>query len=154
MCVSPLLIPPLQITLYNGWQFTSSPVIGYLEKVSPSTRASLRSSGYGPRNNLVLRGSLEVTDIIPHPLVEVVLQLEYVVSWSGVAMVTGAEGTTRSRRKSSIGVGHLVMHKSTQQFQSCFCWCRSLIDTQKFPTCAWAGFELKNVVLDHCVCAL
>ena len=35
------------------------------------------------RNNLILRGSVELTDLVPHPLSEIVLQLEYVIQWSG-----------------------------------------------------------------------
>lgn len=70
------------------------PAIGYLEKVSPfslSHGGSLRGSTYGQRrNNLVLKGSLEISNIVPHPLVDVVLQLEYVISWSGVSMPESA----------------------------------------------------------------
>lgn len=35
------------------------------------------------RNNLILRGSLELPDLVPHPLSEIVLQLEYVIQWGG-----------------------------------------------------------------------
>ena len=48
---------------------------------------------------------MELTDVISHPLMEVVLQLEYVVSWSGVALVPVGTPTRSSRRGSTVKVG-------------------------------------------------
>ena len=50
---------------------------------------------------------MELTDIISHPLTEVVLQLEYVVRWSGAAIVPAGTLTGSSRRGSSIKVREL-----------------------------------------------
>ena len=52
-----------------------------------------------------LQGSMELTDVISHPLMEVVLQLEYVVSWSGVALVPVDTPTRSTRRGSTVKVG-------------------------------------------------
>ena len=35
--------------MYNGWRYVGSPAIGYLEKVTPSSRT------YGLRSNLLLK---------------------------------------------------------------------------------------------------
>lgn len=48
---------------------------------------------------------MELTDVISHPLMEVVLQLEYVVSWSGVALVPVGTPTRSTRRGSTVKVG-------------------------------------------------
>ena len=48
---------------------------------------------------------MELTDIISHPLMEVVLQLEYVVRWSGVAIVPASTLTRSSRGGSTMKVG-------------------------------------------------
>ena len=55
-----------------------------------------------------LQGSMELTDVISHPLMEVVLQLEYVVSWSGVALVPVGTPTRSTRRGSTVKVGSIV----------------------------------------------
>ena len=51
----------LKVILYNGWTLVGSPVIGYLDKVSPSaagrTAGSFRGSTYGLRSNLILKVS-------------------------------------------------------------------------------------------------
>ena len=51
----------LKVVLYNGWTLVGSPVIGYLDKVSPSaagrTTGSFRGSTYGLRSNLILKVS-------------------------------------------------------------------------------------------------
>ena len=50
----------LKVVLYNGWTLVGSPVIGYLDKVSPSsgrTSGSFRGSTYGLRSNLILKVS-------------------------------------------------------------------------------------------------
>ena len=47
---------------------------------------------------------MELTDVISHPLMEVVLQLEYVVSWSGVAIVPVDTPTRSTRRGSTVKV--------------------------------------------------
>ncbi len=90
-----------QISLYNGWQFIGPPAIGYLEKVSPfpsSLSSSRGGSTHGPRrNNLILKGSLEISDVVAHPLMEIVLQLEYVVTWSGVATSQAPTAALRNR---------------------------------------------------------
>ena len=44
--------------LYNGWCYTGTPVIGYLERGSPTTgklSGSLRGSTFGLRGSLVLK---------------------------------------------------------------------------------------------------
>ena len=48
---------------------------------------------------------MELTGVISHPLVEVVLQLEYVVSWSGVAIMPVGTPTRNTRRGSTVKVG-------------------------------------------------
>ena len=48
---------------------------------------------------------MELTGVISHPLVEVVLQLEYVVSWSGVAIMPVGTPTRSARRGSTVKVG-------------------------------------------------
>ena len=48
---------------------------------------------------------MELTGVISHPLVEVVLQLEYVVSWSGVAIMPIGTPTRSARRGSTVKVG-------------------------------------------------
>lgn len=47
---------------------------------------------------------MELTGVISHPLVEVVLQLEYVVSWSGVAIMPVGTPTRSARRGSTVKV--------------------------------------------------
>jgi len=59
---------------------------------------------------------MELTDIISHPLTEVVLQLEYVVRWSGAAIVPAGALTGSSRRGSSI------KHSSTHSTTLTLCW--------------------------------
>jgi len=54
---------------------------------------------------------VELTDIISHPLTEVVLQLEYVVRWSGVAIMPAGTLAGSSRRGSSIKVRELGWEK-------------------------------------------
>ncbi len=65
--------------LYNGWQFIGSPAIGYLKKVSPFPSSLFFSRGastHGPRrNNLILKVSQEISNVVAHPLMEIVLQL-------------------------------------------------------------------------------
>ena len=54
----------LKVVLYNGWTLVGSPVIGYLDKVSPSsgkTTGSFRGSTYGLRSNLILKVSIPTT---------------------------------------------------------------------------------------------
>ena len=56
----------LKVVLYNGWTLVGSPVIGYLDKVSPSsgkTSGSFRGSTYGLRSNLILKVSIFTTYI-------------------------------------------------------------------------------------------
>ena len=48
---------------------------------------------------------MELTGVISHPLMEVVLQLEYVVSWSGVAIMPVGTPTRSARRGSTVKVG-------------------------------------------------
>ena len=48
---------------------------------------------------------MELTGVISHPLMEVVLQLEYVVSWSGVAIMPVGTPTRSARRGSNVKVG-------------------------------------------------
>ena len=48
---------------------------------------------------------MELTGVISHPLVELVLQLEYVVSWSGVAIMPVGTPTRSARRGSTVKVG-------------------------------------------------
>lgn len=53
----------LKVVLYNGWTLIGSPVIGYLDKVSPSsgkTSGSFRGSTYGLRSNLILKVSIYI----------------------------------------------------------------------------------------------
>ena len=56
----------LKVVLYNGWTLVGSPVIGYLDKVSPSsgkTSGSFRGSTYGLRSNLILKVSVSTANI-------------------------------------------------------------------------------------------
>ena len=78
-------LPLPQFIPYNGWNFISSPTISYLDKVSPHTGTPHHSGSHkhqDMRNHLVLRGSVELRDLIPHPLMEVILHLEYVICWA------------------------------------------------------------------------
>ena len=52
-----------------------------------------------------VQGSMELTGVISHPLMELVLQLEYVVSWSGVAIMPVGTPTRSARRGSNVKVG-------------------------------------------------
>ena len=79
----------IQFMPYNGWNFSSSSIITYLEKVSLDT--PLHHTGslklhHSAHNHLVFRGSVELMDLVPHPLMEVVLQLEYVVTWTSPSL--------------------------------------------------------------------
>ncbi|XP_064400169.1 nephrocystin-4-like isoform X2 [Halichondria panicea] len=94
----------LKVMPYNGWRYNSSAAIGYLERGSPTTgkvSSSLRGSTFGVRDSLVLKGSLEVSDLIVHADTEVVFQLEYVVSWSRAAIFQTPTRDTLSRRATS-----------------------------------------------------
>lgn len=66
----------LKFLPYNGWTHSSLPFIAHLTKASSSGESSTtpRTSG----NTLVFRGSLELTHLYPHHLMEVILQLEYI----------------------------------------------------------------------------
>ena len=44
-----------------------------------------------------MQGSLEITELVPHPLMEVIFLLEYVVGWSRVAMLNSAPDTPTRR---------------------------------------------------------
>ena len=57
----------------NGWSQTAPPGMAHLEKTG---HASL----YVTKNNLVFKGSLELSCLMPHPLMEVIVQLEYILS--------------------------------------------------------------------------
>ena len=82
----------LQLVCYNGWTFVSSPLIGYLEKVSMTSRTSLFRTTSSCLSSLAFRGSLELSDVIDHTSIEVVLLLEYVMSWKEGDKVCGGRG--------------------------------------------------------------
>ncbi|KAL5515165.1 hypothetical protein EMCRGX_G000293 [Ephydatia muelleri] len=71
----------MKFACYNGWTFVSSPLIGYLEKVSMTSKTSLFRTTPPSLSSLAFRGSLELNDVIDHTSIEVVLLLEYMVSW-------------------------------------------------------------------------
>ena len=48
-------------------------------------------------SDLSLQGSLEITELVPHPLMEVIFLLEYVVGWSRAAMLNSAPDTPTRR---------------------------------------------------------
>lgn len=59
----------LKVVLYNGWTLIGSPVIGYLDKVTPSsgkTAGSFRGSTYGSRSNLILKVNAH-TSLVLYP---------------------------------------------------------------------------------------
>lgn len=121
----------MQVLVYNGWCHNGPPVIGYLERSSPTTgklSSSLPGSTFSQRGNLVLKvctfyhillsvielealinllmyvciqGSLEVSDLMVDPNTEVVFQLEYVVSWNRATILHSTARDTPSRRSAS-----------------------------------------------------
>ena len=102
---------------YNGWSYLST-TIAYLDKVSPV--AATASGGGTLHNHLVLRGSTELRNVVPHPLTEIVLTLQYVITWGaralskvGVAWCSGCgydntAGSTNSHYTSDSVLGGVV----------------------------------------------
>ena len=85
----------LQFVCYNGWTYVASPVVGYLEKVPLAPGTSLFRTTPTSLCSLAFRGSLELNDVIVHTSSEVVLSLEYVVSWKEGDKVWGVFGRGR-----------------------------------------------------------
>ena len=85
----------VQFACYNGWTFIGSPLVGYMEKITLTSKTSLFRTTPPSLSSLAFRGSLELGDVITHTSTEVVLLLEYVVSWKEsdkVCVCVGGEG--------------------------------------------------------------
>jgi len=76
--------------VHNGWCYVHPPHILYLERDFP--KASQHMSGSINRQMLVLRGSLELTELVDNPHYVIIMELEYLVNWGSaeVNMCTGS----------------------------------------------------------------
>ena len=76
----------LKVVLYNGWTLVGSPVIGYLDKVSPSaagrTTGSFRGSTYGLRSNLILKVSSYLNQKCKFVGIIKIVYMDYFRKWS------------------------------------------------------------------------
>ena len=67
-----------QIGVHNGWCYVHSPHLLYLQRGFPQAGRHVSSIN---RQTLVLRGSLELTELVDNPHFVMILELEYLVQW-------------------------------------------------------------------------
>ena len=67
-----------QIGVHNGWCYVHSPHLLYLQRGFPQAGRHVSSIN---RQTLVLRGSLELTELVDNPHFVLILELEYLVKW-------------------------------------------------------------------------
>lgn len=64
--------------MHNGWCYVHSPHLLYLERGFPQAGRHVSSVN---RQTLVLRGSLELTELVDDTHFVMILELEYLVKW-------------------------------------------------------------------------
>lgn len=69
-----------QIGVHNGWCYVHPPHLLYLERDFPHSSRHLSSSSIN-RQMLVLRGSLELTELVDSCHYVIIMELEYLVNW-------------------------------------------------------------------------
>ena len=90
------------------------------------------------RNNLILRGSVELIDLVPHPLSEIVLQLEYVIQWSGPVAYKLEQKLVSFSPSNKFNTSFTLHYKGQWTYSPCACSFPSLLPVEPFP-CLWAG---------------
>ena len=73
-----IVIFSCQIGVHNGWCYVHPPHLLYLERGFPHAGRHVSSVN---RQTLVLRGSLELTELVDNPHFVMILELEYLVKW-------------------------------------------------------------------------
>ncbi|XP_065913175.1 nephrocystin-4-like isoform X2 [Dysidea avara] len=75
----------LKIGVHNGWCYVHPPHLLYLER--DFLQASRHMSSSVNRQMLVLRGSLELTELVDNPHYVIIMELEYLVNWGSAEAV-------------------------------------------------------------------